>query len=704
MSQDYLMRYPLIQGQGSLGTQENNDMVASSRYTEAKPSKYADLMMNDFKKNVVPLKETYNGEFMEPVVLPSLFPNALCNGRQAIGISLAHNSAPNNLAEVCNAIIAYIDKPEITIDEIMTYVPGPDFPLPNVIINKKDIKAAFATGRSSISLKVRGIYTIEKDEIIFTTIPYRTYRNKIKEQIEKNIDELEKYIDDFDDESNLGQNKLVFKVKKGINPEKAVLKLFALTDLQTTLSYNMNYIVNGTPKLCSIKDLIKAYVNHQSNVLIKAAEFDLEKAKARKHILEGLVLISQDIDNAIKIIRASKDRTEAEILLIQQYALSELQAKAILDMRLAKLTKLDQNDLLRELEEQKLIIAKCDSIINDVNVRNQELKKLVNNLKNKYGDARRTILAQIEVPKEEKEEEIIIPEDVVVILTQTGLIKRVPRSSFKTQKTNGKGVKSLGDTVMESIATNTIDTLMFFTSLGKMYKISVNDIPAGNNATKRVPVTSLITFEPTEKVIAMSSFYKKTDAQYVIFITKNGIIKKSKIEEYTKLKKNKGMVALTLKEGDSLANVTFLKNEDLILITKDGMSIHFETAGIAAIGRTAQGVKSIKLNEGDEVVMGIPIHKVTDTLAIFTERGYGKKVSLDEFPVQGRVGKGLAVYKPTNSTGKIIGGCMISNEDKVFLAGLPNSICISATEIPLLTRTSMGNIMIKSNIISAVKI
>ena len=267
MSQEFLMRYPLIHGQGGLGTQESNDMVASSRYTEAKPSKFADLMMIDYGKNVVPTKETYNGEYMEPVVLPGLFPNALCNGKQAIGVSMAHNSLPHNLTEVCNAIIHYIEHEGITIDELMTYVPGPDFPLDNIVINQKDVKSALKTGHSATSLKVRGRYEIDKDKIIFTSIPYRTYRDKIREQITKNVDEFDKILDDFNDESSLGVNRLIFKVKAGVDPERAVLTIFKLTDLQTTVSYNMKYIVNGTPKLCSMIDLIEAYYKHQTSVL-----------------------------------------------------------------------------------------------------------------------------------------------------------------------------------------------------------------------------------------------------------------------------------------------------------------------------------------------------------------------------------------------------------------------------------------------------
>ena len=286
MAQAYLMRYPLVDGDGNFGTQEGNGMEAASRYTNAKPSKYADLMFNDFKKDVVPLKETYNGEYMEPVVLPSLFPNAIVNGKESIGISMSHCSMPHCLSEVCDGIIAYINNPNLTISELMQYIKVPDFPLGGTVINARDIKTAFETGHSAISLKVRGDYEIKGQTITFTSIPYRTYRNKIKEQLNKNIEELDKYIEDFSDLSNVGKNKLVFKIKNEIKPEQALLKLFALTDLQTSLSYNMNFIVDGTPKLCSMIDLISAYTKHQHNILTRSAEFDKNKAEERIHILK----------------------------------------------------------------------------------------------------------------------------------------------------------------------------------------------------------------------------------------------------------------------------------------------------------------------------------------------------------------------------------------------------------------------------------
>lgn len=701
IAQPYLMRYPLIDGDGNLGTQEGNGYEAASRYTNAKPSIYADLMMNDFKKNVVPLKETYNGEYMEPVVLPSLLPNAIVNGRETIAIGLAHNSLPHNLTEVCNAIIARLEKNDsLTIDELMLYIKGPDFPLKNIVINSKDIKAAFAKGKSDVSLKVRGDYEIKNNEIIFNTIPYRTYRNKIKEQISQNIDVLEEYIEDFSDESNCGINKLVFKVKKGVNPEQAVLKLFALTSLQTTLSYNMNYIVNGTPKMCSMMDLVDAYVNHQINVLLASTEFDKEKALKRKHILEGLIIVINDIDKAIHLIRDSLNSAEAASRLVKTFNLTEEQAKAVLDMKLARLTKLDKNDLIKELEEKNRIIAECEKIINEETYRNNVLIEKVKNLKNTYGDARRTELLNIEVPKEEKEIAEIIPEDVVIVFTENGLIKKVPTSTFKIQRRGGKGVKTKDEIISDVIKTNTVDTLMFFTTKGKMYRTIADNIPTGTNLTKGVSVNSLIKLDKNEKVIAITSLHRKSTPKYVIFVTKNGMVKKSYLEEYTKTNRNTGIAALNVKENDEVVRIIFQDEEDMILLTKNGMSIKFATKEINPVGRAAMGVKGIKLSEDDEIVAALPIHKTSDTVAIFTENGLGKKVSLEDFPLQGRGGKGTICSKSS-----IIKGLMISNEDNILICGNKSSICISAKDIPLLSKISQGNILLKDNkVLSATKI
>ena len=698
MSQEYLMRYPLVQGQGSLGTQENNDMVASSRYTEAKPSKYTDVMMEDFKKNVVPLKETYNGEFMEPVVLPALFPNAICNGRQAIGISMSHNSLPHNLSEVCDGIVAYIKNNNISLDELMVYIKGPDFPLENIVVNSKDIKAAFATGHSSVSLKVRGIYEIKGKDIIFTTIPYRTYRNKIKEQIEKNVDIFDSLLEDFNDESNLGKNKLIFTVKNGINPENVVNKLFDLTDLQTTLSYNMNYIVDGTPKMCSMIDLIKAYVSHQTNVLLAATNFDKDKAEKRAHILEGLLIVIKDIDEAIKLIKESSNTNEAKDKLMSRFILDEIQAKAVLDMKLGKLTKLDKNDLLKEFEEKKQIITECNKIINEKDYRDNKLIGKILELKNKYGDERRTHLLNIEIPKENRDTNEIPSENVVVIITKTGLIKRIPKKNFKPQNRNGKGIKNEDGVIISTISTNTIEHLFLFSNKGQMYKVLVNDIPEGTNASKGGYLSSIINLDSDEYIVAASTVENK---KYVLFATKNGILKKTLLEEYTKTKKSKGIAAIKLKEGDSICNVSFIESEELLLITKKGMSLRCSSDEVPSAGRATIGVKGIKLDEGDYLISCIPIEKEDTHVFIFSEKGLGKKIPLTEFSSQLRGGKGIIISKANIAAGF----CAPSDKHNILLISNANNICIPAKEVPELSRISSGNIMIKTNLlISAMKL
>ena len=690
MAQEFLMRYPLVTGQGQLGTQENNDMFSSSRYTEAKPSKFTDLMMNDFSKNVVPTKETYNGEFQEPIILPSLFPNAICNGRQAIGISMAHNSAPHNLTEVCNAAIALIEKGDLTIDEVLSYIPGPDFPLGGTVLNIKDVRAAFASGKSNISLKIQGDYEINGQDIIFTSIPYRTYRNKIKEQIEKNIDVLSELIDDFDDESNIGQNKLVFHVKDGVSVSKALNKLFLLTDLQSTLSYNMNYIVNGTPKLCSMVDLLHAYVNHQEDVLVNATTFDKEKAEARAHILEGLIAAVDKIDEVIALIKQSAGRADARTKLMDFLSVDEVQANAILDMKLGKLTRIDKEELVNELKEKKEFIAKCIEILTNKEVRNKVLISKITQLRDTYGDARRTKLLNTDIPKQEKEVVIVEPKDCVVVVTKKNTIKRIDAKNFKAQKRNTTGVKT-GDIVLFSQKTNTQDTLMVFSSKGKMYRVLVDNIPEGTNASNGTPISTLIEFENGEKPMAFTTMTRDTDKKFIFFATKNGTIKKVPLDEYDKMKRT-GIIAISFKDGDELADVTFINQEQMLLVTKNGMAIRFGTAEMPISSRTAQGVKGMKLNDGDSVIAALPIMDSADYLAIVSKNGLGKKMQIDELTLQNRGGKGLLCYK-----GEIAGAEIIKESDNLLINGDKSSIVISGKDIPTLGRVSMGNIMLKNN-------
>ena len=701
MSQDFLMRYPLVQGQGSLGTQENNDMVASSRYTEAKPSIYTDLMMNDFKKNVVPLKETYNGEFMEPVVLPSLFPNAICNGRQAIGVSMAHNSAPNNLTEVCNTAIAYIEGKINNVDDLLKYMPGPDFPLGGTVLNIKDVRKAFETGKSTVSLKIQGDYEIDGQKITFTTIPYRTYRNKIKEQIEKNIEVFDELLSDFDDESSIGNNKLVFHVKPGVSVATALNKLFALTDLQTTLSYNMNFIVNGTPKLCSMIDLIRCYVKHQENILTKATEYDKEKAEARAHILEGLIVAVDKIDKVIELIKQSEGRTEAKTALINFLSIDDVQATAILDMKIGRLTRIDKEELVNELKEKQEIIAKCIDILTHQETRNNILIQKISGLRDKYGDARKTKLLNVEIPKNEKEPVPVEIKDCVVIVTDKTAVKRVDLKNFKPQRRNSVGVKTNGENVVFSQKTNTQDYLMVFTTKGKMYRLLVDTIPEGTSSSKGQFLNSLINFDTDELPIAYTTLTRDTSKKFIFFATKNGIVKKVPLNEYDKAKRT-GVISISLREGDELADITFVDEEEVLIITKNGMIIRFSTLDMPISSRTAQGVKGIALKEEDSVFAVLPIAEKDKYLAIISNNGYGKKINVSEFVVQKRGGRGICISKTP-----IAGALTINDEDRILIVGNASSIVIESNEVPEQSKTpTLGNILIKNNtsVISASKV
>lgn len=699
MAQTYLMRYPLIDGQGSLGTQEANGMQASARYTEAKPSKYTDLMFEDFSKNVIPLKETYNGEYMEPVYLPSLFPNALVNGREAIGISMSHNSLPACLTEVCDGIIEFIKREgKITVEELMKFIKGPDFPLGGQVINSKDILAAYKTGHSSTSLKVRGDYEIDGQKIIFTSIPYRTYRNQIKEQITKNIEEFDKFIDDFNDESSTGNNRLIFEVKKGISVSEALNKIFALTDLQTTLSYNMNFIVNGTPKLCSLYDLVEGYYNHQIEVLVNATNFDKDKAEKRVHILEGLILAIDKIDEVIALIKKSSNKAEARTGLINFLNIDSIQADAILDMKLAKLTKIDKDELVNELKEKREFITECVKILTDKNYRDNILISKITNMRDKYGDKRRTRLDNIEIPKEE--EVMVEPQKCVVVFTKAGNIKRINADNFRVGNRNTKGVKTQDDITDSVIRTNTVDKLMVFTNKGTMYRLLVDEIPEGTNSSKGVPISSLISFGANEIPQIIYSIYKDTEAKYVLFTTKNGIVKKTPLEEFIGTKKKSGVIAIKLKENDSLASISLVKDEDIIILTKNGHGIRFNTKEIPATGRAAVGIKGISLNENDLVITTLVVRDSNDDLALFNEKGLGMRLALADFAPQGRGGKGLIYYKDGITTASLV-----NDNDNLLVIGNKSSICISAKDISKLSRGSIGIKIIKDNqIISATKI
>ncbi|MBP3801403.1 MAG: DNA gyrase subunit A [Clostridia bacterium] len=661
-------------------------------------------MLADIKKDTIDWMNAYTDEEQEPVYLPGKIPNLLVNGTTGIAVGMACSFAPHNLKEIMDAAIHVLLYPECDIKELLEIVTGPDFPTGGLLINKDELTTAYLTGRGRA--RVRGEYHIESDKngdtIVFDSIPYKVSKDNLTIELDKLCEagELNGVIT-IRDETNAQGVRFVIELAKGVSAEPIIKKIYAKTKLEDTYSFNQVALVDKKPRLLNLKQLLVNYIEHQRDVLIRKSKFEYAKAEARAHILQGLLKALEDIDNIIQLIKKSESAAKAKENLISKYAFTEPQAKAILDMKLSKLANLEKIEIQNEYNEKIAEMITLSAIIKDPT---PALTNLFDEIKQKFGDERRTKITQISESKEEKEIEFIEPEKCVVVMSEDGLIKRIPSSSFRTQHRNGKGVKTLGDITSAVIKTNTIDSLMVFTNKGKMYRILVNDIPVGTNATKGQSIKSLIAMDTNEEATLIYSIYRDTNAKYILFVTKNGVIKKTSLDEYTKTKKKTGIAAIGLKEGDTLASVGLCSDEDLILLTHEGMGIKISLKEIPTSSRTAMGIKGITLKEDDYVVAALPVRHTTDQLAIFAESGLGKKIKLEELPVQKRAGKGLMVYKPTSSSGKIVCGTLVEDSDMILLIGPLNSICISAKDIPLLSRPSLGNIMMKGVINSVTKV
>lgn len=703
LSQPWNMRYPLIDFHGNNGSRDG-DEPAAYRYTECKLSKAGEEMLADIKKDTIDWMNAYTDEEQEPVYLPGKIPNLLVNGTTGIAVGMACSFAPHNLKEIMDAAIHVLLYPECDIKELLEIVTGPDFPTGGLLINKDELTTAYLTGKGRA--RVRGEYHIESDKngdtIVFDSIPYKVSKDNLTIELDKLCEagELNGVIT-IRDETNAQGVRFVIELAKGVSAEPIIKKIYAKTKLEDTYSFNQVALVDKKPRLLNLKQLLINYIEHQRDVLIRKSKFEYAKAEARAHILQGLLKALEDIDNIIQLIKKSESAAKAKENLISKYAFTEPQAKAILDMKLSKLANLEKIEIQNEYNEKITEMITLSAIIKDPV---PALTNLFDEIKQKFGDERRTKITQVSESKEEKEIEFIEPEKCVVVMSEDGLIKRIPSSSFRTQHRNGKGVKTLGDITSAVIKTNTIDSLMVFTNKGKMYRILVNDIPVGTNATKGQSIKSLIAMDTDEEATLIYSIYRDTNAKYILFVTKNGIIKKTSLDEYTKTKKKTGIAAIGLKEGDTLASVGLCSDEDLILLTHEGMGIKISLKEIPTSSRTAMGIKGITLKEDDYVVAALPVRHTTDQLAIFAESGLGKKIKLEELPVQKRAGKGLMVYKPTSSSGKIVCGTLVEDSDMILLIGPLNSICISAKDIPLLSRPSLGNIMMKGVINSVTKV
>ena len=693
LSQPWVMRYPLIDFHGSNGNIDG-DGPAAYRYTEARLSKFTEEgLLAGIKKKNVDFIPNYSETKDEPVTLPAIFPNLLCNPNAGIGVAMACSWACHNLNEVADAIYAYMDGEE-------PMLPGPDFPTGGLIINKNDIPNIMRTGHGSV--KIRGKYNIEGNNIVFYEIPYGVGTEALMNQIGEAADsEKIKGIVDIRNESNKKGYRLVIECDKKASALTIVNKLFAETNLQTSFSYNQVALIDKTPTELNLKDCIKIYIEHNLECIKKEAQFDLEKASKRYEVVEGLLRALEDIDNIIALIKSSDNSKHAEQNLIEKYNFTENQAKAICAMKLGSLAKLEAVELNTEKADLAKIISDKNILINEETARLSELRTRLMAFVAKYGDPRRTELAQIEVPKEEKEIEYVEPEKCVVVMTESGLIKRVPTASFRTQNRNTKGVKTQDDITNAVIRTNTIDNLMIFTNKGKMYRLLVDNIPVGTNKSQGVPINSLVSMEGDEVATTMYSLYRDTDAKYVLFITETGLVKKTALEEFTKTKKKTGIAAIKIKEGDKLASVSLIKDEDIILLTKNGQGIRFKSSEINPSGRVAMGVKGITLKPEDKVVAGLVVRHDTDDLAIFAENGLAKKIKLTELVSQKRAGKGVIVYKNNN----IASATLITSGDRILVCGTKTSLCVAADDIPEMGRTSVGNQIIKgSQVLSVSKV
>ena len=699
LSQPLNMRYPLIFFHGNNGSRDG-DEPAAYRYTECKLSKMGEEMLADIKKNAVDWQLAYTDEEEEPIYLPGRIPNLLVNVTSGNEVAMACSFAPHNLNEIMDAACHVLNNPKCEVKDLLEFVKGPDFPTGGLVINKDELATAYLTGKGRA--RIRAEYTIEssksgKDCIVYTSMPYKVSKSDLIAEIDQLCEEKKiEGIAAIRDESGKGEVRFVVELEKGVSAEPIIAKLFKLSRLEDTYSYNQVALVDKEPRLLNLKQLLEIYIAHQRDVLLRTTAFEADKVKAKINILEGLLIALEDIDNVIAMIKGSESAAVAKEKLMAAYNLNEAQAKAILDMKLSKLAKLEKIELENEKKELVELLNKLNAILTDPV---PEMNKIFNSIKSTYGDARRTTIIQApSATDEDKEIEFVEPEKCVVIMTEGGLIKRVPSAAFKVQKRNGKGVKTHDDITHAVIRTNTIDSLMIFTDKGKMYRLLVNDIPVGTNVTKGQSIKSLIAMEADEEPAIIYSIYRDTDAQFVLFVTKNGLVKKTTLEEYTKTKKKTGISAITLKENDSLAAVSLIKDEQLILVTLTGACIRFNSNEITPTSRTTSGVKGITLADGDYIVAALPVRNIEDQIALFSQNGLGKKFKMAELPLQKRAGKGLMCYKDSS----VAAAALVSDEDNILILGDHSSICIEATEIPLLSRSSVGNQLIKDNKILSV--
>ena len=703
MAQDFSLRYMLVDGHGNFGSIDG-DGAAAMRYTEARMSKIAEYMLTDIEKNTVDFMPNYDDRLQEPTVLPAKIPQLLINGSSGIAVGMATNIPPHNLTEVCDGLIKIIDDPNTTDDELMTIIKGPDFPTGGMILGKEGIREAYKTGKGKII--VRAEAEIEemannKQRIIVTSLPYQVNKARLIENISKLVREKRiEGISELRDESDRNDKvRIVIELKRDARAQVVLNQLYKNTQMQDTFGAIMLALVDGEPKILTLRQCLDYYIDHRKTVIVRRTKFELDKALARAHILEGLRIAIDNIDEVINIIRNSYD--DAKERLMKRFGLTDIQAQAILDMRLKTLSGLQREKIEEEYKQLMELIAHLREILSNEQLVYDIIKEDLVEVKTKFGDERLTKIKPAEGDFEE--EDLIKEEQIIVALTHFGYIKRMPADTYKSQHRGGKGITGIStradDFVTEIFTASTHDTILFFSNKGKLYRLRGYEIPEAGRTAKGTAIVNLLSLDPGEKITAVIPITNFAEGKYLLMATQKGFIKKTALTEYNSARKT-GLQAITLKDEDELIAVRLTDGQDnVVLVTTDGLCITFSEQDVRPMGRTAQGVIGIKLNEDDRVIgMESIIEGAKATLLAITENGFGKRTDLDEYRVQKRGGRGVITYKVTQKTGRLV-GIRVTDDSKdiMMITDKGTIIRISAKDVSILGRSTQGVTLMRTN-------
>ena len=694
MAQDFTYRHTLVDGHGNFGSIDG-DGAAASRYTEARLAKISMELLRDLNKDTVDFSENYDGQRKEPVVLPSRFPNILVNGNMGIAVGMATNIPPHNLGEVIDGCVAYIDNPDITVTELMQYIKGPDFPTAGVILGNSGIKRAYESGRGAIT--IRGMATVEethnKHRIVITELPYQVNKKALIQRIGELVrDKVIDGISNLSDESALEGIKIVIDVKKEANANVVLNNLYKHTQLQTSYGINFLMLVDGSPRTLGLREIIGKYIDHQKHVIYRRCQFDLKRYKDRLHILDGLKIALDNIDRVIKIIRESADDDEAKAGLMSNFALSEVQSQAILDMRLKRLTGLEKSKIEEEIAELEKLVKELEEILASEEKILEVIKTEMLEIKDKYADERRTHIDMTAI--DYIEDESLIPvENVVITLTNKGYIKRLPADTYKTQNRGGMGVKGMAtneeDFVEHLINATSHDYILMFTNMGKVYRIKGYEIPEYSRQSKGLPIINLLSLDKDEKVTSLLKISNDDEYKCLVFATKSGLIKRTDISEFDSIRTN-GKKFITLKDDDELVSVKKTTgNDEILMASSNGRMVRFNESAVRIMGRSASGVRGINLDGG--ILVGMEIVEPNEYVLVITEKGYGKKTPVDEYRITNRGGKGVKTVNITEKNGSIVSFKTVDDsKDLMIITDSGIIIRLAVDKISTMSRVTQG--------------